>query len=367
MKCSVKESLKKDAEWIRKIPKVELHRHLQGSIRTTTIINIAHEYKVDLPEFTATGLDRLIKYEHPAKDLGEFLKPCAIFSRIIVKPEIASRITYEAIEDAASDNIEYLELRFAPYTMSNNMKLDTRELLDAVTEAIKDAERDFPIVVKLVLGIARMDPVKYRGYNLQILTIAQDYPDFVVGFDLTGGEANFPPRLFTNFFGLVQERGFKITIHAGEAAGSESVREAIELLGADRIGHGITALNDPSVVQLLRRPHGQKRPIAVEICPTSSFLTRTLPRNKVIPTIIRFLDYGVPVTISSDSPQVCNTRLTDEFQWLFGSKLLSTHQMILLFENAIEYSFASEQMKRQLHESLENSIKKIENINPPED
>jgi adenosine deaminase len=179
---------------------VELHRHLQGSIRTTTIIDVARRYKVDLPEYTVSQLDRFVKRGHPAKNLLEFLKPWTIFSRIIVNPEIASRITYEAIEDAACDNVEYLELRFAPYTMSNNMRIGTRELLDVIIAAVKDAERHFPIVVKLVLEIVRMDPMKYHNYNLQILDVAQDYPDFVVGFDLAGDEVNFPPSLYEGFF-----------------------------------------------------------------------------------------------------------------------------------------------------------------------
>ena len=263
----MKENFENDDEWIGKMPKVELHRHLQGSIRTTTIIEIAQRYKVDLPGFTASRLDRFVKHRQPAKGLLEFLKPWTIFGRIIVNPEIASRITYEAIEDAASDNVEYLELRFSPYTMSNNMKIGTRELLDAIIATVKDAEKRFPIIVKLVVGIVRMDPVKYHSYNLQILNIAQDYPDFVVGFDLAGDEASFPANLYGNFFKYVRERGFKITVHAGEAAGSESVREAVELLSADRIGHGISAVNDPSVMQLLRHPPLRKRPIAVEISP----------------------------------------------------------------------------------------------------
>ena len=355
----MKENFKNVGKWIAKMPKVELHRHLQGSIRTTTIIDIAQRHKIDLPGSTASRLDRFIKHRHPAKDLLEFLKPWTIFSRIIVNPEIASRITYETIEDAASDNIEYLELRFAPYAMSNNMKIGTRRLLDAIIAAIKDAEKHFPIVVKLVLGIVRMDPMKYHNYNLQILNVAQDYPDFIVGFDLAGDEVNFPPSLYESFFRHVRECGFKITVHAGEAAGSESVRVAVELLCADRIGHGISAVKDPSVMRLLCHPPLQKRPIAVEICPTSSFLTKTLSRNEIIPTILQFLDYGVPVTIGSDSPQVCNTKLTDEFQWLFGSRSLTTGQIISLFENAIEYSFTSGQMKDRLRESLENSIKKL--------
>jgi len=340
------------------MPKVELHRHLQGSIRTSTIIDIAHKHKVDLPEFAESRLDRYVKRRHPAKDLLEFLKPWTIFSRIIVNPEIASRITYEAIEDAASDNVEYLELRFSPYTMSNNRKIGTRELLEAIIAATRDGEKHFPIVVKLLLGIVRMDPIKYNDYNLQILNVARDYPDFIVGFDLAGDEASFPPNLYEAFFKQVRECGFKITVHAGEDAGPESVREAVELLRADRIGHGISALNDPSVMQLLLHPPLRKRPIAVEICPTSSFLTKTLSRNNIIPTILQFLDYGVPLTIGSDSPQVCNTKLTDEFQWIFDSRSLTTLQMVSLFENAIEYSFASRQLKDQLRESLKNSIKK---------
>ena len=356
----MKGNFKNGGRWIEKIPKVELHRHLQGSIRTTTIIDIAQRYKIDLPGFTASRLDRFVKHKHPARNLLEFLKPWTIFNRIIVNPEIASRITYEAIEDAASDNIEYLELRFAPYTMSSNMKIGTGELLDAIVAAVTDAEKHFPIIVKLVLGIVRMDPIKYHNYNLQVLNVAQDYPDFVVGFDLAGDEANFPTSLYGSFFKRVRERGFKITVHAGEAAGSESVREAVELLCADRIGHGLSALNDSSVMQLLCHPPLQKRPIAVEVCPTSNFLTKTLPRNKIIPAIIQFLDYAVPVTIGSDSPQVCNTKLTDEFQWLLDSKLLSTSQIISLFETAIEYSFTSRQMKHKLLESLKNSIMKLE-------
>ena len=356
----MKENFGNSDKWIARMPKVELHRHLQGSIRTSTIIDIAQRNKVDLPGFTASRLDRYVKHKRPAKGLLEFLRPWAIFSRIIVNPETASRITYEAIEDAASDNIEYLELRFAPYTMSNNMKIGTRRLLEAIIAAINDAEKHFPIVVRLVLEIVRMDPIKYHNYNLQIIDVAHDYPDFVVGFDLAGDEANFPTGLYESFFKHVREHGFKITVHAGEATGSESVREAVELLYADRIGHGISALNDSSVMQLLRSPPLQKRPIAIEICPTSNFLTKTLPRNKIIPTIIQFLDYGVPVTIGSDSPQVCNTTLTDEFQWLLDSELLSTSQIISLFEIAIEYSFTSRQMKHKLSESLKNSIKKLD-------
>lgn len=220
VKCTVvKENFNKGAKWIRKIPKVELHRHLQGSIRTTTIIDIAQRYKVDLPAFTATHLDRFVKHKHPAKDLLEFLKPWTIFSRIIVNPEIASRITYEAIEDAASDNIKYLELRFAPYAMSNNMKIGTRELLDAIIAAIKDAEKHFPIVVKLVLGIARMDPIKYHNYNLQILTVAQDYPDFVVGFDLTGDEANFHRACIRGFLNRCESAASKLQFTQGKPLG----------------------------------------------------------------------------------------------------------------------------------------------------
>ena len=351
--------LRGENEWIRRIPKVELHRHLQGSIRTSTILDIGRRYNIRLPGNTERELEHFVKHKKPAKNLLDFLKPWDLFIRIVVNSEVVSRITYEAIQDAASDNIEYLELRFAPYTMSNNMKLRPRETLDAVTAAVRDAERDFHTIVKLVLGIARVNLPHYFQYNVHILEAAEDYRDFVVGFDLAGDEANYPPRLYVDFFWLVREHDFKITVHAGEAAESKSVRDAIELLGANRIGHGFNALNDPDVIDLFVYSPQQQSPIPVEICPTSAYLTGTLRKNQVIPSIRRFLDYGVPVTISADNPQVCNTTLSNEFEWLRKSRLLSLKEIFRILTNAIEYSFASQDIKAGLHQSIKNIAEKI--------
>lgn len=351
-------SLHRQHEWIQKTPKVELHRHLQGSIRTSTMLDIGRRYNIPLPANGESDLDRFIKFEKPAKNLLEFLQPWRLFSRITVDSDVISRITYEAIEDSSSDNIEYLELRFAPYTMSGNMKLDPIEILEAVTKGIKKAKSQFPIIVKLILGIDRVDLTNYFKYNVRILEAAQDYRDFVVGFDLTGNEAGFPPRLYAEFFRLVRMRGFKVTIHAGEAADSRSVREAIELLGANRIGHGVRALEDKDVVRLLTHPPQQRSPIPVEICPTSTYLTGTLPKNRVILSIRQFLDYGVPVTIGADNPQVCNTTLSNELEWLLSSQSISPDETFGILRNAIDYSFGTQKIKKRLHNSLSDAIRK---------
>jgi adenosine deaminase len=356
------DTIRRENEWIQLVPKAELHRHLQGSIRTSTILDVANKYRIRLPTHNADELENFITHRHPAKNLIEFLKPWTIFSKIIMSSEVASRITYEAIEDAASDNIAYLEMRFAPYTMSNNMKLGPEELLDAVTAAVKEAQRDFGIVVRLVLGIARVDLPDYPRYNNGILNAALDHRDFVVGFDLTGDEANFPPSRYTDFFVLARDNCFGITIHAGEAAGYQSVEDAIELLGAHRIGHGVSALASPHVMDLLRGSPHQGNPIPIEICPTSAYLTGTLPKSKVISTITRFLDRGVHVTICADNPQVCNTTLSREYQWLLESGSISPKQIVGLLRDGIQYSFAPDHIKTELRRSLDISIKKVKHI-----
>lgn len=361
-RATMTDAIRQESEWIQSIPKVELHRHLQGSIRTSTILDIANKHRIHLPAHNINELENFVKHRRPAKNLIEFLKPWTIFSKIIVNSEVAFRITYEAIEDAANDYIAYLEMRFAPYTMSNNMKLEPRELLDAVSAAIKEAQRDFRIIVRLVLGIARVNLPNYFQYNIGILDAALDHRAFVVGFDLTGDEANFPPSRYADFFKLAREHDFGITIHAGEAAGYQSVKDAIELLGANRIGHGVSALGNPYVMQLLRGSPHQRSPIPIEICPTSAYLTGTLPKSKVISTITQFLDCGVHVTISADNPQVCNTTLSHEFGWLLKSGSISPKQIVGLLRNGIQYSFASEQVKNELRGSLDNSIKKMKHI-----
>jgi len=334
-----------------------LHRHLQGSIRTSTIRDIGRKYNIPLPAESVSELDRFVKHRKPTKDLLNFLKLWDLFGEIILNSDVIFRIAYEAIEDAAKDNIIYMELRFAPYTMSRNNNLTPREILRAVAEAVEYAKRSFPIIVKLVLGIARVSADDYFNYNVRILEAAQEYRDLVIGFDLTGDEANFPPRMYKDFFQLVKKQGFKITVHAGEAAGPNSVKEAIELLKADRIGHGINALQDPDVMRLLVHPSQKRGPVPLEICPTSAYLTGTLQKSQVIPSIRRFLNYGVPVTISADNPEVCDTTLSNEFEWLIRSKLFQPQEIFDILRNAIDYSFASANTKARLHGSLNNAFK----------
>lgn len=346
-----------EKQWVRSIPKGELHRHLQGSIRTSTILDIGRKYNIPLPADSVGELDEFVKYKKPAKDLSNFLEPWNLFSRIVVDSDVVFRIAYEAIEDAAKDNIAYMELRFAPYTMSSNNNLTQGEILSAVATAVEEAKQNFPIIVKIVLGIARVDVDGYFNYNVGILEAAQAYRDLVVGFDLTGDEASFPACRYTDFFRLVKEQGFKVTVHAGEAAGPNSVREAIELLGADRIGHGINALKDPDVIRLLIYSPLQHGPIPLEICPTSAYLTGTLQKSQVIPSIRQFLDYGVPVTISADNPQVCDTTLSDEFEWLIRSESFQPQEIFAILRNAIDHSFASPNTKVRLHRSLTNAFK----------
>ncbi len=349
-------TIKKLSLWVSKAPKVDLHRHLQGSIRTSSIIDIAKRHGITLPTYNAKQLERLVKITTPARNLSDYLRPWDIFSRIVQSPDTIERIVYEAIEDASEDNVCYLELRLAPYLLSNKMKLQPREILEAVASGLGSARKDFQIIVKLILGVARVSVPRYFAYNLRILEAAKDYRGIVVGFDLTGDEARFPPRLYREFFRQVEMTGFKITIHAGEAGGSRNVKEAIELLHADRIGHGTRAISDRRALHLLQGINRSGKPIPLEVCPSSTYLTGSLKESHVIPRIRNFLDRGVVVTINTDNPQVCNTTLSRELKWLLDSRLISFSELVQLMKNSIDYSFASEDVKAQLTRNFQDSL-----------
>ena len=290
---------------IYNLPKIDLHRHLEGSLRLSTLSEIAHQHGVDLPSWGPEQLRPYVQVIDDRPDFHGFLAKFKLLRRFYSSREAVMRIAYEAVADAAADNIYYLELRFNPVALALNQGFSFEEVADWVVEATQQAQAEYPIQVRLIVQIGRHEP----QYARQLAEIAVNRQHRgLVGIDLAGDEVNYPITDFIDVFRWAKEQGLHITVHAAEAGPAIHVKEAIEKLGAERIGHGVRAREDLTVVDLLR-----KHQITLEMCPTSNLQTGIIPKLSNHP-LYAFYQLGIPVTINTDDPSISNTTLTDEFE-----------------------------------------------------
>jgi adenosine deaminase len=346
-------------EMLQDLPKVDLHRHLEGSLRLSTLAEIAREHGVDLPSYDVEELRPYVQVTtDETPDFHAFLEKFNFLARFYSKLDCIARISYEAVADAAQDNVKYLELRFNPVTLALSQGPYFEEVVEQVISAVKRAEQDFDITVRLLTTIRRdYDQDTAR----RIVDTAIRYADqSIVGLDLAGDEVHYSAQPFAVLFNEAKEAGLGLTVHAGEAAGAESVRAAIDLLRADRIGHGVRASEDLTVMDLVR-----ERGTTLEMCPTSNIQTAAVKAITKHP-LRAFHQIGLPVTINTDDPSVSNTTLTDEYMVAvrgIGVTVLEIKQMIL---TGLRAAFLPQSEKERLEvlftEALGNSKRGLERV-----
>lgn len=322
-------------------PLVELHRHLDGNVRLATVLDLAREHHLELPAWTEEGLRPHVQVMTTEPDLLGFLAKFAVLRHVMVDLDAARRIARENIEDAAREEIDYIELRFSPYFMAETYRLDAGDVARAVCEGVAEGLANHPEVSAKLIGIVS------RNYGPEIAWIeveaAIECRDRgVVALDLAGDEKNFPGRLFVEHFRRAREAGLHTIAHAGEAAGAESVRQAVEDLGAERIGHGIRATEDESVLDLLA-----ERGIALEVCPTSNVQTSTVSSFETHPLGF-FLARGLCATLSTDDPSISGIDLAHEYRVAHERLGLSESQLRTLQENAVAAAFLSDAERAKL-------------------
>ncbi len=296
-------------EFLRNLPKVELHRHLECSLRLSTLIELAQDQGMSIPTETDLIREELLVTK-PMHDLESVLKKFLRTQKVLSSFEILSRITFEAIEDAVTEGIRILELRWAPtFIAEGHPDLDFQEIIDGIRHGLSLA-KDLPIAVGMICIIQRTRPVEEAE---KIIDFAIANKDFFVGVDLADNEEGFQPELFAKAFQKAKDAGLGVTIHAGEASipeASLNVKTAIEVLGAKRIGHGVQIAKDPFVMNMVR-----KLGVPLELCVTSNWLTNAVPKITEHP-IRQMLNAGIPVTINSDDPGIFGIDLVHEYQIL---------------------------------------------------
>jgi adenosine deaminase len=322
------------------MPKIDLHRHLEGSLRLATLADIAHQHGVDLPSFSLEELRPYVQVVDDPPDFLTFLAKFKLLRRFYSSREAVERIAYEAVADAAADNVRYLELRFSPVALALNQGFRFEDVVDWVILAVDRAQQNHNILVKLIVLTNRHEP----QYASELAEIAIDRKDRgIVGLDLAGDEVNFP-RLdpFIPVFQKTRQAGLHITVHAAEAGPASNARDAIEQLGAERIGHGIRIRENIAVMDMINRLQ-----IPLEICPTSNMQTGVIPKLGQHP-LFAFHQLGIPVTVNTDDPSISNTTLTDEFQVAVGGAGVPFKALCEMVLNAARAAFLPPLEKERL-------------------
>ncbi len=289
----------------RKMPKVDLHRHLEGTLRLRTMLEVADQHGITIPDDILRLSNLVQMQEEEGFSFQTFLSKFNTLRLFYRSPEIIHRITREAIEDAARDNVRYMELRFTPVALSRAERFPLHDVMDWVIQSSRDASQEFGIKVRLLVSVNRHESAELAE---QVAWLAAERRDHgIVGIDLAGNEAEFKSEPFYGIFREARQSGLHITIHAGEWGPAANVREAIEELGAERIGHGVRVLEDPKVVDLAR-----ERGTPFEVCITSNHQSGVIPAPETHP-LGKMLECGLNATINTDDPSVSRITLSHEY------------------------------------------------------
>lgn len=314
------------------LPKIDIHRHMEGSLRLATLAEIAHEHGLDIENYDVESLRPLVQMVDDEPNFQTFLAKFTLLRKFYNSRESVMRIAYEAVADCAHDNVKYLELRFNPVAQAYHQGFSFEDVADWVIAAVKQAEAEFDIIVRLIVQLGRHEPQFAR--QLAELAVAHK-DDGVVALDLAGDEEHYSAAKFVDVLRWAKLQGLHITAHAGECRNcpAENIIEAVEVLHADRIGHGVQAISNPQAIALLRERH-----ITLEMCPTSNIQTAAVERITRHP-LLEYHRQGIPVTINTDDPSVSNITLTDEYLVAIRDIGISFDDLKMMILNAAQAAF----------------------------
>jgi adenosine deaminase len=310
-----------------------LHRHLEGSLRFSTVVDFAHQDKIDLPK-NQNEIREFFLIETPMMNLGLALRKFVVTQQLLSTTERLRRITFEVIEDAFLDGIKVLEIRYSPtFILDNHPLLSWEKIHAAITDGVKQAQSKYSIAVGLIGTVQRIKPVPEAE---KVIDFFIEHKNDFIGVDLADDEDGFQPEPFSNFFLKAKKNGLGITIHAGEIkkpSAPLNVISSIEKLGATRIGHGIQIINSLTALELVL-----KNNIHLEVCPTSNYLTQSVEQIENHP-IQQLISKGVSLSINSDDPGIFGYTLSSEYELCHKKLGLSLQDIDKLNQEALKKSF----------------------------
>lgn len=321
------------------LPKIELHCHLDGSLRVETAIELAKKEGIKLDSYEYDKVKELLVIPEECESLDEYLKRFDLPVSILQRPENLERVAFELMEDASKENVKYIEIRFAPlFHLEKGMTQE--EVISSVIKGIRKAENIYDIKGNVILSCLRHHSV---DSVYKVIEAGKEFiGNGVVAIDLAGCELENFVRPYEEVMKVAREAGFRVTIHAGETGYGKNVREAIELLGAERIGHGLFIFNDEKAYDLVK-----EKGVTLEMCPKSNIDTKGVAKYKEHP-IYKYHKDNIKVNLSTDNRTVSNITLTEEFENVGKAFNIDFDDYKKIYLNSVNASFCTEDIKEKL-------------------
>jgi len=327
------------------LPLIDLHRHLDGAVRLETILALGRQHNLSLPAWDLEGLRPHVQVTGLQESSGKmpgvmaFIEKFRWMTEVLVDLDACRRVAYENVQDAQDEGIDYVELRFSPWFMAETHQLDPAGVVAAVVEGAEAGADEFGIKVKLIGIISRTYGPDIGWRELEALLTQRDH---LVALDLAGDEAKWPGELFVKHFQKAWDVGWQVTVHAGESAGPESIWQALRQLGAERIGHAVTAVEDPALLDYMAEHR-----IGIEANLTSNVQTCTVSDYASHPAR-RFFEHGLLVTLNTDDPGISAIDLRHEYELAAPAAGLNPEQIQHAQRNALSIAFLTEGEREEL-------------------
>ena len=334
---------------LQQMPKAELHCHLDGSLRPSTLLELSTQQQQPLSATTAAELGEWMRVDD-AHNLTEYLARFEITLAVMQDSESLERIAYELVLDAATDGVRYIEVRFCP-ALNTRRGLSLDDVIMAVARGLLRGEIESGTIARIIICALRSLPWPHAMEMAELAVAFKDRG--VVAFDLAGGELGNPAHVHALAFDYARANNVAVTIHAGEGDGAPSIREAVHRCAADRIGHG-TRLHEDALLEA----YVIDRQIPLEVCPTSNVQTRVVPTFGEHP-LVRYQRLGAVVTISTDNRLMSGVSLTDEYVRCAQHFAWGLAELALLSLAAFDAAFLPQTQRLHLRQSAERDIRRL--------
>jgi adenosine deaminase len=339
--------MKFTSEVIKKLPKAELHCHLDGSLRVDTILRLALDQGIKLPSNNKATLESILMVEDNIGSLENYLKKFDIILSVLQTSNSLTIIAYELAMDCWKDGVRYLEVRYCPELHTKN-GMSLYDTVEAVKLGLQQAEKECRIITGIIIcSLRNMSPV----HSLELSKLAVKYKNNgVVGFDLAGIEENFPAKKHKEAFYLILNNNINTTIHAGEAFGPQSIHQAIHVCGAHRIGHGTRVHEDKDLLNYINNHR-----IPLEICLTSNIHTKAVSSISKHP-FKHYMNEKVRVTLNTDNRLISNTSLSNEYEIAINNFNLNENEIRTIIVNGFKSAFLPHNKRRELIREVVNEL-----------
>lgn len=324
---------------IKNLPKIELHCHLDGSLRVETVIELARKENIILESYDYEKVKKLLSVNENCSSLDEYLEKFDLPNKVLQSKDNLRRAAYELLEDAAKENIKYIEVRFAPiFHIKDGLSLE--EVIESVIYGIRDAEKKYGIKGNVIISCIRGLDLKHVFDSIE--AGSRFIGEGVVAIDLAAEEREGFAHEYIEAMRFAKEKGFRITIHAGETGFGKNVRDAIMLLGAERIGHGVSIYNDKEAYKLVK-----ENGVTLEMCPKSNIDTKAVANYNDHP-IYKYYKDDIKINISTDNRMVSNINLNEETRNVFKTFNITLDEYKEIYINSVKAAFCNDETKREL-------------------